>query len=433
MTSTKKVSSPKKQGGRGAAAKNTAKAGSFEKDIFLLTALAACLILMVSVLGFGGVIGNVICSMLFGAVGMAAYAVPVVLFIALAFLISNGFSLLVMKKILAGLLFLVSFCGLVQLLTEGYIPANTLEDYYHVSADYQIGGGFAGGLILIPTITAFGKIGAIVIFILVLLATFIIITQRSFFGFIYRIVDFFSDKAAEGRLLYEEGEPERQLKKELKAQQKQRIREEKRARRLSRLEQALAEEEELAAQDDGEYEEFSPFSLTDLKRQEKRADGREAESLPAAGKRKTAGKAKDLQLEETRNERTKKSGRSRKASVIPADEDYENDSMDFFEKDFKEDFKEDFEKDFEEDFEENFEENFEEDSEGGFLSGTWLSDSRGRKPGKKKSKAMASRSEAADLRSEAAVSRQEAAFSRSEAPNSQSKVMDSRSKAADSR
>ena len=47
--------------------------------------------------------------------------------------------------------------------------------------------------------------GGTVIIVLVLLVSLIIITQRSFFGFMNKILDFFTDAAREGRDAYLEG------------------------------------------------------------------------------------------------------------------------------------------------------------------------------------------------------------------------------------
>lgn len=84
-------------------------------------------------------------------------------------------------------------------------------------------------------------VGGTVIIVLVLLVSLIIITQRSFFGFMNKILDFFTDAAREGREVYLEGQPDREKQKELR----RKIRAEKRAEKIRRLEEEL-EEEELA-------------------------------------------------------------------------------------------------------------------------------------------------------------------------------------------
>lgn len=225
--------------------------GGFQAEIILLVILAACIILLVSAFGLGGIVGNAISSFLFGAVGLLAYIFPIILFVGTAFFLSNRANRLAYKKILAGIAFFIFLCGLVQLLTEGYMQSTTLMDYYHLSSDYRTGGGLVGGAICISTTSAFGVVGGYVIIILVLLVSLILITQHSFFGFIYHIIDGISALIKGGHDRYMEGQPERELKKELREQQKRQLKEERRAKRIRDLEEALAED----AMEEDEYEE----------------------------------------------------------------------------------------------------------------------------------------------------------------------------------
>lgn len=96
-----------------------------------------------------------------------------------------------------------------------------------------------GGAICISTASAFGVAGGAVIIVLVLLVSLIIITQKSFFGFMNKILDLISGAVEEGREAYLEGQPDREKKKELR----RKLRAEKRAEKIRLLEEELAEEE----------------------------------------------------------------------------------------------------------------------------------------------------------------------------------------------
>ena len=169
---------------------------------------------------------------------------PVLLFGCAVFFISNRKNPLAYKKLLAGLVFWIFLCGLVQLLTEGYMAETTFAEYYRISSSYHTGGGVIGGAICISTTSAFGTVGGCVIILLVLLITMILITQKSFFGFIFRVWDAVCAMARDRHELYMEGQPERDLKKELRQQERRMRREQRRAERMKELEEALAEEEE---------------------------------------------------------------------------------------------------------------------------------------------------------------------------------------------
>ena len=225
----------------------------FQTEIILLTILAASIILIISNLGMGGVVGAAISKASFGIMGLLAYVFPVLIFVGAAFLVSNSKNPLAYKKALAALVFFVFLCGLVQLLTEGYMPSTTMSEYYSTCSTYRTGGGVLGGAVCISTTSAFGVAGGYVIIILVLLISLILITQKSFFGFVFRIWDAVCALARDGHDMYMEGQPERDLRKELRVQERRQRREERQAQRVRELEEALAQEnndgEEAAAKE----------------------------------------------------------------------------------------------------------------------------------------------------------------------------------------
>ena len=245
-TTTKKNSVKRKTSSGKAPAKTKGKqsiSSGFQTEIILLVLMAAAIILMVSCMGLGGSVGGSISKVLMGIMGLMAYVFPIALFIAAAFLISNKGNVLAYKKTAAAAVLFFIICGLLQLFTEGYTDKTTLVEYYRMSSEYRTGGGILGGAICISTISAFGTVGAYVIIVLVILVCLILITQHSFLGFLYKLYDGLVEMVKGGHERYREGAPERQLKKELKAHQRQVAAEERRARRMQELEEALAEDE----------------------------------------------------------------------------------------------------------------------------------------------------------------------------------------------
>lgn len=245
MAASKTQKGKRKTTTRNTNKKNAAKqsvSSGFQTEIILLIILAASVILLFSNFGMGGFAGNAISSFAFGAVGLLAYIFPVLLFLGSAFLLSNRQNSLAYKKFFAGVVFFIFLCGFVQLLTEGYMRSTTLQDYFALCSSYRTGGGVVGGAICISTTSAFGVAGGYVIIILVLLVCLILITQRSFFGFMNRIGMGIAGLIKGGQERYREGQPERELKKELRAKERRQRREEKQAERLRELEAALEED-----------------------------------------------------------------------------------------------------------------------------------------------------------------------------------------------
>ena len=234
--------SGKKSGGKQATAKQSISSG-FQTEIILLILMAGAIILMVSCMGLGGTVGGTISRVLMGIMGLMAYVFPIALFIGAAFLIANRNNVLAYKKTAAAAVLFFIICGLLQLFTEGYTERTTLSEYYRISSEYHTGGGVIGGAICISTISAFGTVGAYVIIVLVILVCLILITQHSFLGFLYKLYDYILDLFRGTHQRYQDGAPERQMKKKLKAQRKQMEAQERRAKRMEELEAALAEEE----------------------------------------------------------------------------------------------------------------------------------------------------------------------------------------------
>lgn len=235
-TTARKKSTSKKQG----------VTSGFQTEIILLIILAASMILVLSNLGFGGTVGEQISTVCFGVMGLPAYVFPVFLFVGAAFFMSNRHNRLAYKKLLAALVFFIFVCGFVQLLTEGYIQSTTLSDYYHLCAEYHTGGGIIGGAICMSTTQAFGIAGGYIIIVAVMLISLILITQRSFFDFIFKIWDKILGLVKGGHELYMEGQPERDLKKEIREQEKRQKRELRQAERIRRLEETLEAEKKAA-------------------------------------------------------------------------------------------------------------------------------------------------------------------------------------------
>ena len=252
MAATKKQTNRKGTGRSSSGRKNTKKkttakqsvTSGFQTEIILLIILAASIILIFSNLGMGGTVGATISAAFFGVMGILAYLFPLLIFGCAVFLVSNRGNPLAYKKALAVLVFGIFLCGLIQLLTEGYMPSMTLADYYSVSSVYHTGGGVIGGAICISTTSAFGVAGGYVIIVLVLLISLILVTQKSFFGFVFRVWDAVCALARDGRDMYMEGQPERDLRKELRVQERRQRKEERQAQRIRELEEALAEDAE---------------------------------------------------------------------------------------------------------------------------------------------------------------------------------------------
>ena len=234
----------------GHSGRNTKKAtameqevGRFQTEIIVFVILAACVILMASNFGAGGFVGDAISNFCFGLMGLMAYLFPIVFFIGAAFILINKTNRLAYKKLAAAFVMFLFLCGAAQLLTDGYMQSTTLMDYYALSADYKTGGGLIGGAICISITSAFGTVGGYVIIILAFVVCMIIITQRSLLDFVTLLVIKICDFVKDGRTRYVQGQPEREMRREKRARERQLMREQRREDKLRRLEEEIGEDE----------------------------------------------------------------------------------------------------------------------------------------------------------------------------------------------
>lgn len=156
------------------------KSGMYD-EIKLLTALVASIVMLISTLGFGGVVGDYIAYFMFGVFGWLAYLVPYFVFFGTAFIMSNRHNRILGKKIFAFLLLCLSVMALMQLMIS---PADTivrLSDYYKNCAVFKNGGGIIGGTVCHFLTSLFGRILTFVIVIAMLLLSIILIAQRAVF------------------------------------------------------------------------------------------------------------------------------------------------------------------------------------------------------------------------------------------------------------
>ena len=156
--------------------------GFLKDEITILIALAICILLMISHFGVGGIVGGAVSDMLFGLFGILAYAIPIIAFIGIAFIISNKGNVLAYIKIIACILLTLMFCTLSQLIMNEYIPDTKIFEYYKMSKMHKDGGGLFGGILVSLLCPAIGTIGTYVVSIIVSIISFVLITEKSFIG-----------------------------------------------------------------------------------------------------------------------------------------------------------------------------------------------------------------------------------------------------------
>lgn len=149
-------------------------------EITILVSLAICILLLISNFGIGGFLGDRVSSVLFGIFGLPAYIIPIVIFIGIAFVMSNKSNSVAYIKVIAGVILTSMTCAFIQLVTTSYDKSLEILEYYEMSSDYKTGGGLLGGLFVKILCPAVGVPGAFVIIIALIIISLVLITEKSF-------------------------------------------------------------------------------------------------------------------------------------------------------------------------------------------------------------------------------------------------------------
>ena len=154
------------------------KGDDLSKDIILWTVLAVSILLFVSILGVGGVVGNAVSGFFFGVFGLTAYLFPIELLFGTFFAISNKENTFALMKLIFSLIFLVFLCTLIELMFHGDTGGGAVYSFFY-SRQHRAGGGFVGGGIVGLLCEGFGLIGAYVITIAVMGISAVLISEKS--------------------------------------------------------------------------------------------------------------------------------------------------------------------------------------------------------------------------------------------------------------
>ncbi|MCD8156643.1 MAG: DNA translocase FtsK [Clostridiales bacterium] len=189
-SSVRRKTSGKKRKSNTRKKKTAAASFSWKVEVLLFAILAFCVVVFVSNIGKGGVVGDAVSNFFFGVFGILSYAFPVVLFLVSAFLISNrisdrrgsrrAWSGRVVMKSVSGIVFFVFLCVFAHMVYIGGISENFRAVYTDCSAA-KAGGGVVGAVIASAMLRAFGLAATYIIDFIILILCVVLITEKSLF------------------------------------------------------------------------------------------------------------------------------------------------------------------------------------------------------------------------------------------------------------
>ncbi len=171
--------STKKRRNTKSGAKKSQESSALQEEIIILCVLAVCILLLISNFGLGGLAGEVCSAILFGIFGWMAYLIPVLIFGAAAFLVSNRGNAHAYIKAAALLVLLVVVCALLELIMNPYTPGAGLMTYYKQASVHKNSGGLLGGCLVTLLCPTIGVVGSYVVLVVLAIICIILITEKS--------------------------------------------------------------------------------------------------------------------------------------------------------------------------------------------------------------------------------------------------------------
>ena len=251
----------------------TEEESAITNEIILIGVFALSILLFLCNFGIIGPVGNAVSHVMFGIFGMMAYVVPVLIFLGIAFGISNKGNMFAAFKIAAAVL-LILLIGVVLELIGGQVPSMgkySVELLYTVSADSKAGGGVLAGSLAYLLNHFMGMVGAVLLVIVLAIICLVVITEKSFV----------SGVRVGGRKVYESAREETRVRKERAQKRKEelearreeeyRLREEEKARkdaekilRMDKRVSGVMIDTTLAGQNGGPAEELLARTRNDI-------------------------------------------------------------------------------------------------------------------------------------------------------------------------
>lgn len=157
---------------------------AIRNEILLIVFLALAIILFLCNFGVVGKAGNTVSSVMFGIFGLTAYIAPVIIFLAIAFGMSNAGNTIATRKLIAGVILFL----LVSMVCELFSIEPAQAESYHVKEIYlrcseqHSGGGIIAGSLLYGSYKFLGMVGTVLAILVLGVICMVIVTEKSFIG-----------------------------------------------------------------------------------------------------------------------------------------------------------------------------------------------------------------------------------------------------------
>ncbi len=155
---------------------------AIRNEIILIASLAVAVILFLCNFGIVGKVGNIVSDFLFGLLGLTAYIAPVILFLAIAFGMSNIGNRIATRKLIAGGILYLLISMICELFTANLTTTESyqIKEIYIRCSENHNGGGIIAGSLTYASYQFLGMVGTVIAICVLTLICFVVLTDKSF-------------------------------------------------------------------------------------------------------------------------------------------------------------------------------------------------------------------------------------------------------------
>ena len=201
---------------------------AIRNEILLIVFLALAIVLFLCNFGIVGSIGNAVSSFMFGLFGLTAYIAPIIIFLAIAFGMSNMGNNIAARKLVSGVVLFLLISMVCELFSAQLVQTNNyqIKEIYERCSDNHSGGGIIAGSLVYLSYRFLGMVGTVLLILVVGIICMVIVTEKSFIGGVKK----------QGKKVYERSMEDVAYRRE-RAKERQLAMEEKRAKEKERRRQ----------------------------------------------------------------------------------------------------------------------------------------------------------------------------------------------------
>ncbi len=198
-----------------------------QNEIILIVILAFAILLFLCNFSLVGSFGILIRSIMFGIFGLTAYILPVLIFIAVAFALSNRGNHVASLKLIAGVILFLLIGVICELFSGSMGTADStynIAEIYKKSSSSLNGGGVICGSIAYAMVHFLDVVGTILVITVLGIVCAVIITERSFLGSVkkgsQRVYESAREDVARKRKTAIKRQEEREIRREMEEQER---------------------------------------------------------------------------------------------------------------------------------------------------------------------------------------------------------------------